>query len=94
MVRPCWLQLMFSCSFFTWFSLVSSTVIAVIFHWPPPAPDALLGLCGTPSGMFWLGSAPPQSNSSSRDLLLLDTGLREFTFLSEVCLSSSASLSI
>ena len=33
-------------------------------------------------------------NSSSLVLLLVDTGLRELTFLREVCLSSSASLSI
>ena len=64
----------------------------VIFHFPA-TPEGCRDLClaGGP-GLAFAGLA--SLNSSSLVLLLVDTGLRELTFLREVCLSSSASLSI
>ena len=76
----------------TWLAFDSSTVMEVIFHFPA-TPEGCRDLClaGGP-GLAFAGLA--SLNSSSLVLLLVDTGLRELTFLREVCLSSSASLSI
>jgi len=75
----------------TWFAFDSSTVMEVIFHLPA-TPEGCRDLCLAGPGLAFAGLA--SLNSSNLVLLPVDTGLREFTFLREVCLSSSASLSI
>ena len=76
----------------TWLAFDSSTVMDVIFHLPA-TPDGWRDLClaGGP-GLALAGLA--SLNSSNLVLLCVETSFREFTFLREVCLSSSASLSI